>query len=831
MDLRYAFRMLAKSPGFALVAILTLALGIALNTVVFTFYESVVWKPLPVRAPGEIVRVYGRLNGPGTQTADPFDQFSYSEYTQLRDANRSFASMVATSLPESVLAVMPGGRPEDGELVHARFVSANYFPALGVNTVLGQTLHEDQRGVVVSHALWEARLLGDPSVLGRPMTIQGAAFTILGVAPESFAGTGLPPQAPDIWLPLSAQPLLLSNVDWLHDPAVRQWQILARRNPGVSVERASAELDTLAAGWPLSTDGKRTSLSARPAAFFQPDSGEFEVFTVLTRVLMAAVGLILLIGCVNVVNLLIARGMAREREFAVRKALGAGRLQLIRQLCMESLVLGVAGGALGVVLSMWSADWIRVSIFGILQRISGELAVSLDVSPDWRIFAYSAALSVLTGVLVGVWPAIRASRTDINGVLKQEGAIDSRRGFWSSRNILLTSQVAACLILLAGAGVLFRGAWRSQDVDTQFDSKHIFWLGISTHMLASTNTAQTALIREVAARVADLPEVVAVAQADRAPFLGHGSGPFENAEHRSVACLFNAVSEHYFETLGIPLLAGRTFTPAETEGNAAVAIVSESAARAFWPGMDPLGQRVSASGWLKGERGPLSSKLFTYTVIGVVKSVRSTYLSKLDSPFIYFPKAILPGSPLLVRARIAPEAAMKRTIARLAELRPNLPSASTLVTLEQGPVQIQRLFAEGPAVVASILGLVALLSAAIGIFGMVSYLVALRTREIGIRIALGARHSDVIGMVMTQGLRAVAWGAGIGLLGALGLSTLLSSLMRYPDVPDYTYGAGAFNVTTFLGVLAVLCAVVLTASFVPVRRATRVEPTVALRNT
>jgi putative ABC transport system permease protein len=823
MDLRYAFRMLAKTPGFTLVSILTLALGIALNTVVFTFYESVVWKPLPVRAPAEIVRVYGHQNG------EELDQFSYSEYTQLRDANRSFASMLATSLPQSVLSVLPGGKPESAELVHARFVSANYFPALGVNAVLGRTLQDDPSGVVVSHAFWEARLLGDSSILGRTMAIQGTAFTILGIAPESFAGTGLPPQAPDVWLPLSAQPLVLPNVDWLSDPAARQWQILARRKPDVSVKSASAELDTLAAGWPL-LDGKRTSLSAKPAAFFQPDSGEFEVFTVITQVLMVAVGLILLIGCVNVVNLLIARGVAREREFAVRKALGAGRLQLIRQLCTESLLLGVLGGALGLVLSMWSADWIRVSIFGILQRISGELAVSLNVSPDWRIFGYSAALSVLTGILVGVWPAVRASRTDINGVLKQEGAMDSRRGFWTSRNILLTSQVASCLILLAGAGVLFRGAWRSQDVDTQFDSKHVFWLGVSTHMLASTNVAQTALIREVAARVADLPEVVAVAQADHAPFLGHGSGPFENAEHQRVACLFNAVSDRYFETLGIPVLAGRAFTPAETENGESVAIVSESAAHAFWPGKDPLGQRVSAGGWLIGERGPLSSKVFTYTVVGVVKSVRSTYLSKLDSPFIYFPKAIFPGSPLLVRARIAPEAVMKRTIARLAEIRPNLPSASTLLTLEQGPVQIQRLFAEGPAMASSILGLVALLSAAIGIFGMVSYLVALRTREIGIRIALGAHRRDVIRMVMTQGLRAVAWGAGIGLIGALGLATLLSSLMRFPDVPDYTYGAGAFNMTTFLGVLTVLCAVVLIASFVPVRRATRVEPAVALRN-
>jgi predicted permease len=817
MGLRYAFRMLAKTPGFTWVAILTLALGIALNTIVFTFYESVVWKPLAVRAPGEIVRVYGTQNG------TPIDQFSYSEYMQLRDASRSFASMVATSEPQSVLCVVPDGRPENAEVVHARLVSGNYFPALGVNPPLGRTLQEKQPEVIVSHAFWEARLLADRSIVGKTMTIQGSAFTIVGVAPESFSGTGLPPQAPDVWLPLTAQPLVLSNVDWLHDPVVRQWQILARRIAGVSVEKASAELDTLAAGWPL-FDGKRTSLSARPAAFFQPDTGEFEVFTVITHGLLVAVLLILLVGCMNLVNLLIARGVARERELAVRKALGAGRLQLIRQLCTESLVLGVAGGALGLLLSVWSSDWIRVSIFEILQRISaGALAVSLDVSPDWRIFSYSAALSVLTGTLVGVWPAIKAARADINSVLKQEGAFDSQRGFWSSRNILLTSQVAVCLMLLAGAGMLFRGAWRSQDVDTQFDSRHIFWLGIGTHSLASTDLARTALIRQVAARVAELPEVASVAQADRPPFAGHGSGPFENAEHQSVQCLFNAVSDRYFETLGIPLLAGRNFTLQETENEDSVAIVSESAARAFWPGKDPLGQQVY--GWLRSTRS-----LKAYTVIGVAKTVRSTYLSKVDAPFIYLPKAILAGSPLLVRTRIAPEAVMKRTVLALAEIHSGLPSASTILTLQQGPVQIQRLFAEGPALVSSILALVALVSAAIGIFGTVSYLVARRTREIGIRVALGARNGDVIRMVMTQGLRSVAWGSGIGLVGALGLSTLLSAMVVFPDLPDLTYGAGAFSVTTFLGVMTLLCAVVLIASFLPVRRATRVEPMVALRN-
>jgi putative ABC transport system permease protein len=587
-------------------------------------------------------------------------------------------------------------------------------------------------------------------------------------------------------------------------------------------------MDTLAAGWPP-LGGKRVTLSTRQAAFFQPDTGEFQVFAVVSRALMIAVFLILLLGCVNVVNLLIARGVAREREIAVRKALGASRFQLVRLLCAETIVLGAAGGALGLIVSVWASHGIGVAISEALRRISPGLAVSLDTTLDWRVFTYTAVQAVITGALVGVWPAVMVSRTDIHSVLKQEGAAGSSH-LLSSRNLLLASQIAACLLLLAGAGMLFRGAWRSQDIDPLFDYKHIFILRVNTSVLASTDSARTAINRQIAAQIVNLPEVVSVAQAERLPFLGHGTGPFENAEHQTVPCLFNSVSDRYFQTAGIPLLAGRDFTPAETEREDSVVIVSESAARAFWPGRDPLGRHVSAGGWLRQFQGTKS-----YQVIGVAKSVRSTFLSKPDSPFIYFPKAIPGDKPaiavFLVRSRIAPESVMRRAAQALAGIDASLPTASTLLTLDQGPMEIQRLYATAPALVSSILGVLALLSAAIGIFGTVSFLVSRRTREIGIRIALGAQKIDVAGMVLTQGLRSVAWGSVVGLLGALALSRLLSALVVAPDAPDLTYGVGAFNAVTFLGVLAGLATVVLIASLIPVWRASRVDPVTTLRET
>jgi predicted permease len=823
MDIRYAFRMLAKTPGFTLMAVITLALGIGLNTVVFTVYESVAMKPLGVRSPAEIVRITRPSERPNSEV------FTYPEYEQLRDHARSFASVVATSTPQSLTCLLPGAKPGEAQVVPARLVSANYFEGLGVNAAIGRTFGANELAVaVVSYSFWKRRLQEDPAVVGKGLTVQGAPFIIVGVTPESFAGTGLPPQSPDLWIPASMQTTVLPGVDWLHDNTAREFQILARRKVGVSVEQAASELDVLGRQWPP-VDNRQIRLSAKKATFFQTDGGEFETFGQISKILMVAVTLILLIGCVNLINLLLARGAARQREIAVRLAVGASGPRIVRQLCTESGLIGVLGGALGLLLSLWSCQWIGVSIAGALQRISnGALSLSLDLTPDWRVFTYTAVLSVLTGVAVGLWPAIRASRTDLTYTLKQEstgmGVARGRR--WSSRNMLLAAQVAGCLVLLAGAGLLFRGVRFARMADPGFDTKHVFMLGANARALAATPASRTALLGQAIERVQALPEVTSVAWVDRPPFLGHGSGPMKSDAGTSVQCLFNAVSDRYFETLGIPILAGRDFTKQEIERGDALVIISESAARQFWPGGDAVGRRVLGERWLQQ-----LMKHDSFTVIGVVKSVRSTYLSKMDSGFVYFPKAP-PSSfgTMLVRTRTAPEAAFRSAFAALSAVHSNLPSQTFMLSLEQGPMEIQKLMSEAPAMAASVLGLLALLLASLGVFGVVSYLVTQRTHEIGIRIALGAQNRDVIRMVLEQSLRPLAWGAAIGLVGAISLSGLLAAMVALPDVPDLTYGAGVVDPATFLGVFAVLTVVVLVASFIPVRRATRVEPAVALRD-
>ena len=582
MDLRYALRILSRSPGFSAIAVFTLALGIGINTIVFTLYSAVALKPIAARAPEQLVRISGSRNGQRTEL------FAYWQYEQIRQQAHSFSDVIASSEPQMLAARLPEAR--ESEVLRARLVSSNYFSALGISPALGRGFLPDDRAVaIVSHDFWTKKLEADPLVLTKSIQVRGATLHIIGIAPDKFAGTGAPPRMPDLWIPSAVQTEVLPGVDWVHDEIARQWQVLARRRPAVPVAQASAEMEVLASSWPL-VEGKPANLSARPATFFQTDGGEFEVFGAVCGILMVAVGLILLIGSINLVNLLFARHAAREREFAVRRALGAGRLHLVRQLCTESLLLGLVGGAAGLLLSLWACEWIRVGISGLVERISiGALGVFFDVTPDWRVFAFTAAISLFTGVAIGLWPAIKASLSDVSLSLQQSSF--GPAGGRHKRNFLIGAQVAACLMLLAGAGLLFRGAWRSSAIDPGFDLRHILVVGITSQTLAPTAAAQAELVRHAVDRIAAIPGVASVGWADRAPFLAHGTGGFENERGAGTNCLFNFVSGSYFETLGIPLVAGRTFTRQEVENPGPVVMINEVAARQAWPGQDPIGHR------------------------------------------------------------------------------------------------------------------------------------------------------------------------------------------------------------------------------------------------
>jgi predicted permease len=726
------------------------------------------------------------------------------------------AGVIATSGPQPLAAALPDAAP-----IRARFVSANYFDVLGVVPARGRAfLPRDRAVAVVSYDFWQ-RLGGDASAVSRILRTGSANLEIVGVAPASFAGTGMPAQTPDLWIPAAAQREILGGADWLTDPGAHEFQILGRLKPGVRTPQAAAELAVIGQAWPL-VDRKPARLTARPATFFQTDSGEFSTFGAVCAVLLVAVALVLLIGCINLLNLFFARHAGREREIAVRRALGAGRARLVRQLCAESLLIGIAGGALGLWSSVWACSWIASALAEFLRRISGgTLGIHLDLAPDWRVFVYTVAISIAAGILVGVWPAMRASRADVVSGLKQAAGATARAS--RGRGILLAAQVAGSLVLLTASGLLFRGVWRAGGVDPGFDMNRL--AGAMIGRAAQPSESRVAMLRDAAARIAALPEVASVAWTDRVPFLGHSFAGFDAGQGRRVPCASALISERYFETLGIPLLAGRTFRPEEIAQPTPVVIVSETAAARAWPGQDPIGRRVDGIEWLQG-----ALPFHAYTVIGVVKSVRSTYLSKPDEPYLYFPKgADARFATLLVRTNGAAETAVRPMERALAAVDSRLPAQSTCFTLRQGPGEIQRMMAQAPAVVSIVLGGLALLLAAVGMFGVAAQLVARRTSEIAIRVSLGAQRRDVVGTVLREALRPVAAGAVFGAMGAIGLSVLLRNMIAGVETPDLTYGAGAFDPAVFAAALATLSLTALAATLWPVRRALSIAPAEALR--
>ena len=815
-DLRYILRQLRRSPGFVLVVSCTIALGVAINAAAFTFYDAVVLKPLAVSDPARAIRVLQDTRAFGREL------LPFTAYDVLRRHASTMRDVVATTGPESFSAVLPGRALEDARVVNARFVSADFAPRLGVRTHLGRWFDEgDDRAVVLDHGFWTRVLDADPSVIGRRMRIGDVDLTIIGVAPEGFAGTGMPALAPDLWAPMSALPALVPNAAWETDGRPH-WQVLARLAPGASLASASAELDVLRASVPDSA-GKPISLVAKHATFFQTDAGEFEAFQQVSAALMVALALILGIAVVNLVNLFAARNAAREREVAVRLALGARRARIARQLASESVVLAFAGGVLGLLGSRMIVWWFRNWLLATAASISGGLGgVFLDVGVDWRVALYAGLLSLLIGLAVGVWPALRASRSDANLVLREGGTSTSGAAAWSKRNLLLATQVGGSLVLLTAAGMLLGGLRASWHIDPGFDADHVLVVILDDDAPMITRAARR---EEITHRLAALPAVQAVAWTRRVPFAGTylRTGQYAGAP---LTVSVDEVNGDYFGALGIGVERGRTFTREEVSRSAPVMIVSESMARLRWPGGNAIGQSVSPHELFAGP-----DTIRSYTVVGVVRDVRSQFLSRPNGPSIYFPYRFdTPYGGFLLRTRGAPATVANDVRVAIGGVSPFLIGRTHVITLQSGPMALQRLMAAAPASVALALALSGLLLASIGMYGVIAHIVSRRAREIGVHMALGARPLQVIRLVLVKTLRPVASGAVVGSAGAVALSFLLHSLISTPDMPDLTFGAGAFNPIVFVAVLGAFAVVVVLACFVPARRAATLDPTIALRS-
>ena len=815
-DLRYIMRQLRRSPGFAVVASLTVALGVGLNATAFTFYDAVVLKPLPVADPKSVIRVMQDVRAFGA------DLLPYTAYEVLRRDARTVRSVVATTAVQSFAATLPGGTNDESRIVTARFVSPDFFRALGVRPAIGRAIDaSDDRAIVIDHEFWKRVFDADPSVLGRHVRIGNADLTIIGVAPEQFAGTGIPAVAPDLWLPITALSALAPGTDWRHDGRPH-WQLLGRVVPGVSLTQVGAELGQLSRSVPDSV-GKPIPLAAKPATFFQTDAtGEFDVFQQVSAAFLVALALLLGIAVVNLVNLFAARNAAREREVTVRLALGASPARIARQLASESIVVVLMGGFLGLLFSHDAAAWLRGWILNTMATVSGGMVgVFLDIGVDWRVIVYTITLSLIIGLAIGLWPAMRAARRDVSGVLRQSGTSTGSVSAWGKRNLLLATQVASSLVLLTAAGMLLSGMRLARAIDPGFDADHMLVVDVQDHSPDSERAVRRA---EMARRIAALPGIRAVAWTQRVPFGGtHLRGATRAGIPISVS--IDNVGETYFDVMGMSIVRGRGFTREDVERKAPVMIVSEASARLRWPGSDPIGKSVPPNDVLSGPDTTSS-----YTVIGVVHDIRSNFLSRLNGPSVYFPAGFEgPFGALIVRTRGAPSTAVDAVRAAVGSLAPSLIGQTHVLTMQGGPMALQRLMAQAPATVALGLAVVGLLLAAVGIYGLISQIVTRRTREIGIHMAIGARQSQVIHLVARKTLRPVAWGTVVGGVLALSISFLLRAMIAMPDVPDLTFGAGAFNPLVFLGVVVTLALVVAMACVVPARRAARVDPTVALR--
>jgi len=816
-DVKYGARTLRANPGFTVVAVLTLTLGIGVTTTVFTAYNAIALKPLPVADPASVVRLE-RWFETGSR-GDVQYAFSYPEYQYCRDRNDVFTSLVATSFP--LPAVADGFDKLQGQLV-----SANYFSDLGVPASVGRTFLPGEDGtpggnpvMVISHSFWERRFHGDPVIVGRIVNLNGVAFTIVGVSVKEFSGTDVIPRIPDFWAPVSMQAQLAAGRDWLSNPSIMRFQILARLKPTATRSRAEAETAVLIHQFATTykeADRTTTVTLQRTALFGNTEDLRFQASALA---IMLIVGMVLLVGCVNIANMLLARGAARQREISVRLALGASRGRVIRQLLTESFLLAMLGGAGGLLFSVWTARLLRVAIEQFVQqRVSADIALGIDLSPDLRVVAYAILLALVSGLLFGLSPALQFSRPDLTSALKEDGGFGARWSRSRLRSLLVGTQVTVSMVLLISAGLLMRGLNRAQTADPGFETRTVYLLQAD---LGGDPAKASALELRLRDRLETLPELKSVAIGTM-PLLGTWTTDIITGAQRG-RTLASYASDTYFDLLSIPLLRGRHFTRLEAEQGASLSIVSESTARKFWPAEDPIGKHFKLNVDRQGS-------LTEFEVVGVVKDIRYASLSRVDPAHVYLaPKSAGWNTALLVRTEGDPRRAIAAVRSAAGSVDANLRASLSPMNLETGPVQLQRSFAQISAGFAAILAGLALALAGVGIYGVMSYLVSQQMKEIGVRVALGATARDVLLSVVVRGLRPVFFGIVLGIAGAAGLSAYLHSILALPGASDVLYGVPFYDPATFLGLSLFLLALAGIASAIPARRALNVDPMIALR--
>ncbi len=849
-DLKFAFRMLAKQRRFTFTAILALGLGIGVNTAVFTLYRAFFLRPLDANNAKELVNV-SRTNYMGKY--DP--NFSYPDYEIYRDRNRVFSGLIAATADEVTLSgfgdsssnghemvgalanavgfrtpsVMTGG----AQFVTVSLVSDNYFSVLGANSIRGRSFDAgDARDtlpvVMISENYWRRKFDADPSLLGRSISLNGVSFAVIGISPHDFMGTNL--NVPNFWIPLRFQKLLHPSDDILHDREDACCRLYGRLAPGVHLSEARAEVNVLAEQLrPLhsghSDFSKPLTVQLSPGSPFGRDLDIDLRFAI--ALIMGAVGLVLLIACANLASLQLARSAARQSEIGVRLSLGASRGRLIRQLLTESALLGLLAGGVSMVLTYWILRFFIVEISATLPAEWGAFA--LRVAPDMQIFGYVFAISILAGLLFGLMPALESSKPNLISAIKEEG-----RHFWFPtsktrlRDGLIIIQVAVCLVLLIAGGLLVRSSVRALEMKTGYETKHVLSLDVYfPDGFGYTHDKEVSEIHALQTGLRSLPGVEDVSLG-RPPAGGGLREAFvtvgdENlsTENSQRTLYYTYIRPNYFETLDIPLSLGQGFSASQTHGDA-VAVVSESAAKELWPGKNPIGQKMMLDG--SGQfhsNGELLPVRTSYQIIGVAKDTRGVLIDGTDARKVYLllPPDRLVDRPLLIRTKGDPWL-LKDDIGKLiGSLDSNMiVYTATLEDLLRTSPQF--VISRSSAIFAAIVGSLGLLLASIGIYGTVSYAVVRRTREVGIRMALGATRRDVVSLILRESTGPVIVGLILGIVGAVGSAYLMRAIL---------FGVSTLDPASFLSVSALFFVIAMLAAYFPARRVTRVDPMVALR--
>jgi predicted permease len=812
MDIRYGLRMLRTSPGFTFVAIVTLALGIGANAAIFSMSDAVLLKLLPAKDPRQLV--YFRLRTPDEQGS----RFSRAEFEQFRDASRSFSGMFAFDTTRVV--VNAGGQ---SDFAWGQCVSGNFYSLLGVDPTLGRALTSDDEQPgrpavgVISYGYWKRRFGLEPSVVGQSVTLKGIPFTIVGVAPEQFRGIELGDSV-DIWVPLSFWENLRLN-DHL------TLAVMARLKPGADARQASPELTLIDQQFTAGALGSQISprdereVRARSIELVPGGRGLIDLPDELPQsllVLTTMVGLVLLIACANVANLLLARAVSRQKEIALRLALGAPRMRLFRQLLTECLLLALAGGVLGMLFATATTDF--------LARLlsDDDLVQTLNVHTDVRTLSFALGVSLFTCLLFGIAPAFWATRIEANATLKgaasSQGANTPHLG---PRKLLVISQVSLSVVLLVGAGLLLRSLQRLSVVDTGFRQENVLLVSIYPTQSSYEGARELALYVGAQERVSAMPGVLS-ASISRFTLLPGGNWtriashavPASGQESElQVSC--NPVAPRFFATMGIPLILGRDFTSADGQEAPRVAVVSESFARKYFPNEDPLDKPVTFKGANAREH---------ITVVGIVKGVKAQSLWEQESaPQIYIPLAQAPtdllGQVIMeIRTAVEPTTVVAAVREAMRNLDSNLPLVRILT--QKAHVEASLQSERSLSTLSTLFGSLALLLACLGLYGIAAFSVATRTREIGIRMALGARSQDVHHMVIRQGMRLAISGVVVGVAAAFVVSRILANLL---------YGISGTDALIYAAVSVLLVLVAMAACYIPARRAARVDPMVALR--